>query len=359
MSTSDVVGNTIAKQQLLDWAKAHPTACLLSGPVGVGKTSVASAVLRDTGHIVVDVCAKPEDFTALMDDVVKTPPQKPVGVVVDEVDNLTQPHRTFLVKLLTRHASTLQVHVICVCNDSTDNKMKSLMKACVYHVRMFTPTNHDVGTLIRNVSPKLQLTVSKSQMQLVAQIARGDMRRCVMALLEMKHTNTTHIDASDVLKLNPFVATQTVLRARTIESGVQAAASNDSDLVKWMSAKHVPSVVPDIHALSERLAAISCADVMSSHPSYAVTQHALYLHVGACSRTSQNIRNISFPTRELTLHSTRNSRRSTMKQVMDTCGTRNDVFTWDALRHRRDVLNAHRVSKDLLKRVERDFNFSK
>ncbi len=314
----EVVGNTQAKSRLVAWVNGAPNVCLLSGPVGSGKTSLAHAVLSDSGHVVVDVRAKPDDFTALLDDLVHTPPLKPVGVVVDEAENLPATHRTFMVKLLTKR--TPQVHVLIVCTDANDRALKSVIKLCSTHVRMFAPCDVDVRALITRLCAKTSITLPDARVPELVQCVRGDMRRLVTTLWEIKQRANTTTSGADVRFYNPFDAANTVLRTRDVEEGVTAARS-DRMLVRLMTAKQLPHVVDNLESLVARMELMSCADVMEAHTS--ALEHALWVHVAATSRTTAHLRKhlrvpkVQFPAAELSMHSKRESNRAAIKNVVN------------------------------------------
>jgi hypothetical protein len=282
----------------------------------VGKTSLAHAIFRDAERIIMDVRAKPNDFMALMEDLVCTPPLKPLGVIVDEVENLPGPTRAALVRLLNK-CKPPQAHVILICTDPGERSLRTLVNACATRVRMFTPRDAEIRTLILRIAAQVQLQLPASVDDIV-EAARGDMRRVVTILwgIQTQHMRTP--TSADVRFHSPFEATKVVLRTRDVEEGVRAAAS-DRMMVRLMTAKHLPHVVGDsIEALSKRLDLLSCSDVMDADSDYAVLDHSLWLHVAATSRTqaTSSAPRLAFPTLELGLSAKRRSRREAVNEVV-------------------------------------------
>jgi len=314
----DVSGNATAKTALAAFVNARPAMCLLSGPVGVGKTSLAHAALRDSGRHVVDVRAKPDDFTALMDDLVNTPPRNPTGVVVDELENLLPAHRTFLLRLLKRPT---QVHVILVCSDPTERALKPFAAAGP-HFRMVTPRDDDVHAFVLRMCARTGITIDTHRANQVVQCARGDMRRVVATLGEMRtHQNggSACLESSDVRFHTPFSAAKTVMHTRNIEQGVDAART-DRMLVRLMTVKQLPHVVDDLDDLAARMEKVSCADLLESHSSYTTLDAALWMHVAATSRTTPrpNTPRLQFPTAELGLFTKFTDNRDAVTSVLST-----------------------------------------
>jgi len=284
----------------------------------VGKTSLAHAIFRDTGRVVMDMRAKPGDFLALMADLVCTPPLQPLGVVVDEVENLAGPTRASLIRLLNKHKSP-QVHVILVCSDPNDRSLRAVTNACGTHVRMFPPRDGDVRALILRLASQVELQLPATSVNEITEACRGDMRRAVTILWGLKTQRVRTPSTTDVRFHSPFDATNVVLRTRNIEEGVQAASS-DRMMVRLMSAKQLPRVCGDnIDALSRRLDLLSCSDLMEGAPSYAVLDHSLWLHVAATSRTPghEGAPRLQFPSTELGLGPKRRSNQEAMTQVVN------------------------------------------
>ena len=290
--------------------------CLLSGPVGVGKTSLAHAVFLDSNRIVVDVRAKPDDFMALMDDLVCTPPLRSVGVVVDEVENMPAPERTFLIKLLTKR--TPQAHILLVCTDPNERALKSVVKLCDTHVRMFTPREGDVRGLLTKLCSQTGIELPLERAAELVRCVNGDMRQLVTTLWEIKQRNNTHINGTDVRFHNPFDASNTVLRACNIEEGV-TAAQTDRMMVRLMTVKHLPHCVEnDIDSLCARMELVSCADMLEAHPSYTTLEHALWVHVAATSGTiPSDTPRLHFPAAELGIRVKRKSNYEAMTRVVN------------------------------------------
>jgi DNA polymerase III delta prime subunit len=319
MTTLEVIGNQQAKAKMCGWMRGEPTTCLLSGPTGVGKTSLAHAILRDAGRMIMDVRAKPEDFMSLMEDLVCTPPLKPLGVVVDEVENLPGPKRASLVRLLNKHKSP-QAHVILICTDPIDRSLRPILNACSTHVRMFTPCEAEVRSLILHLSSQIQLQLPSASVNEIVEASHGDMRRAVTILWGIKSQRVRTPTSTDVRFHSPFDASNVVLRTRNVEEGVKAASS-DRMMVRVMTAKQLPHVCGDnMDALSKRLELLSCSDVMEGDSSYSVLDHSLWLHVAATSRTPAASRGprLQFPSTELGLDARCRSNKEAMTEVVNT-----------------------------------------
>lgn len=133
----EVVGNARAKERLLAALRVGD-AVLLSGPTGIGKTSLAFAACAEM-HLMVQTCdlisedARESGKSLLqVQELLTRKGSEPVALVLDEVHLLSSAEKQTLAKLLKkRHGK----RVICIC-DELDRGVDALKNVCT-DVRMF------------------------------------------------------------------------------------------------------------------------------------------------------------------------------------------------------------------------------
>ncbi len=192
-------------------------AVLLVGPPGIGKTSAAHAVCRAEGF-------EPHEFNAsdvrnrggiaaLADTVMvsasmtkflkvsvnsnkETPYPNGQVLIMDEVDGMSGGDRggsTELIKLI----KTSRVPIICICNDDSSQKMRSLAGNC-YKMKFRRPTAAQVTKrLLEIVRREGFRHVDDNTIQKLAEGCNGDIRQMIN-LLQTWRTESASLKYADV-----------------------------------------------------------------------------------------------------------------------------------------------------------------
>ncbi|KAK2964776.1 putative Replication factor C subunit 1 [Blattamonas nauphoetae] len=176
----DIVGNGGCVKQLLDWLEnwsphskqkrtrkdkddsgtakkakqgvglSDANAALLSGPPGIGKTTAAHVVAKEAGYSVLEFNASDTRSKGALVQVVQQAlqshslttfwgkrndaPNQAIAektcVIMDEVDGMQAGDRGGMAQLI-KLIETTHVPIICICNDSRSQKVKSLRNHCL------------------------------------------------------------------------------------------------------------------------------------------------------------------------------------------------------------------------------------
>lgn len=322
---ASVFGSPQAHHGIKNWIKSGGrTVCLVSGPPGVGKTSMAHAVLMDAGYATVDVRAQPEDFMTLLQDLVHTPPSilsKKVGVVIDEMESLSASDRTKVVKLLSASPC---VPVVCVCTDAKDRAMQSVVKLCTPNLCMTRASPAVVKCLLDKVAPNVDATE-------IMTACGGDLRQAVMMAGEVLARRRVTLPRRTMFTFNEsggvtesLVATDTIrhdsadLRIPTIYSATSRVFSTpvhtavdamryefivpimaQTTLVSRLASARAPSdtglQATRLEDVSRRMDAMSEGDVLDAHPLHQTHEHASYRYVSACTGVRERTPRPVFP----------------------------------------------------------------
>jgi replication factor C subunit 1 len=217
------------------FTKENPGAkmALLSGPPGIGKSTVASLVAQQLGYEVLELNAS--------DARNKGSVQEEIGAVVscrslnmsgkvtkrviimDEVDGMGGSDRGGIAELI-KIAKTSKTPIICICNDRQNPKIRSLCNHC-YDLRVKRPTKQQIAARIMQVAAKEGLNVESNAAELLVEQAGNDIRQVINALqmwraksssmsyLDVKGS-TDRIEKDKILRSSPFDACGQILGGR-------------------------------------------------------------------------------------------------------------------------------------------------
>ncbi|KAL4266142.1 AAA+ ATPase domain-containing protein [Pleurotus pulmonarius] len=186
---------------------------LLSGPPGLGKTTLAHVVARQAGYEVMEINASDARSGQVVDDRIKPTleagatigSKKPVLLIIDEIDGATgagDSSATFIHKLvqLTQQKSKKKRNgqkngpevkkpilrpIICICNDHNAASLAKL-RPYAYQIRMSRPADIHTVKRLRTICDAEGLKAETRALGTLVGIARGDLRSCLNTLQFIK-----------------------------------------------------------------------------------------------------------------------------------------------------------------------------
>lgn len=193
----------------LGFSKENPgaKAVLISGPPGIGKTTVATIIARQFNYEVLELNAsdtrnKRELDEKLVEAVSSHAISSAFGgsssgtsaaaagggdlklqrrlVIMDEVDGMGGSDRGGMAELI-KIIKISRVPIICICNDRQSPKIKSLANHC-FDLRVRRPMKAQIADRLVAIAAQEGLTVDKNAAEILVEQAGNDIRAALNAL---------------------------------------------------------------------------------------------------------------------------------------------------------------------------------
>ncbi|GJN87911.1 hypothetical protein Rhopal_000866-T1 [Rhodotorula paludigena] len=211
------------------FGRPHEKVLLLSGPPGLGKTTLAHVLARQAGYQVLEVNASDDRTGRVVEERIRNAldsqaltmgvPEgkgkereegktRPTCVIVDEVDGAAgggdSSFVKTLVKLVTEGSSTkkpsrkskgkqprpLLRPIICICNDLYAPVLRPL-RPLAKIIRFTPPTSAMLVKRLRTICETEELTTENKHLSLLVETAEGDLRSCLNTLQFIKRNGST------------------------------------------------------------------------------------------------------------------------------------------------------------------------
>ncbi len=209
-SLDDIVITDSKKNALVEWftkfqiGETAECALLFTGPPGLGKTSLAHILLDTFGYKAKEFNASDIRSKALIKEnlhgliniadvtSVTKMNQRPVGIIMDEVDGMFKGDRGGIEELLSyisipskrkvkaNRNFNRQVPIICICNIGNVKKevIKNLQKEC-YEVNFTLPDKKSLCRVVDRISAGENLNIGEEAVQAIVEYSQGDYRRLI------------------------------------------------------------------------------------------------------------------------------------------------------------------------------------
>ena len=206
----EILGNGNAVKELQRWLrmwednnnnpkrKGGKRAALLSGPPGIGKTTTATLIARETGRDVLELNASDaRGKKALQENlgdvcgsqVLNFGPKKggKAGgvkkkrcIIMDEVDGMGAGDRSGMAELIAMIKKS-KVPIICICNDRQSQKVRSLANHCL-DLKYKRPVKTMIARRAIEVARMEEMHVEQNAAEAIAESCGNDIRQVLNSL---------------------------------------------------------------------------------------------------------------------------------------------------------------------------------
>jgi replication factor C subunit 1 len=289
----EIIGHKEQLNELGAWLDAFPAkgrAVFITGPPGIGKTTMAHLVATTLGYKVAEYNASDTRSIKSIEGLGQRRLFKEV-VIMDEIDGLSERGSIGSIAALIKHS---QVPIICIAND-TPPKLKPIMSV-THHIKCARPMK---STIANALSKKIPGT-TKEQIEKLCE-ANGNDIRSILNMLDFAQglSQETKKELGIINGKDPqhdiFSATFTLMRNKKLPfMEADDLVFTDFNMVPLMVYEAYAAAAVDIDELEAAAERLSFGDVMTKQQQQNMNDWTLLPHI--VSNTTAVSKMVSGPT---------------------------------------------------------------
>lgn len=296
-SLDDVFGNKQAIKKISQWisdfknkVEGTKSGLFISGPPGIGKTTIAHLILNLFNYEVIEYNASDvrsqksvkESLTKAINSLNISIMQhnniKYIGIIMDEVDGMSSGDRGGVAELVSlinpnkgkRKGNKKKIDyinpIICISNNNTDKKLCDLRKNCL-EVIFNKPTCFEISNFIKLIIKNEKIDIDDQGVNLLTNYAQNDFRRACHILQDTNNTYSGRITLSEIenigktflkknIEISIFDATNKLLSEYNNIEGSLNLYESDRSLVSMMVHENINNQIyfknkNDLHKLND------------------------------------------------------------------------------------------------------------
>jgi replication factor C subunit 1 len=269
---SEVIGHRETIEDLYKWlsswtAKEKPI--LMTGPPGIGKTTLAHLIAKRCKYDVIEVNASEERSANAIKKLFQTATTSNIAhqrlMILDEVDGMSVGDRGGIAEI-ARAMDTITFPLICIANEKGNpQKMRPLTAKCTV-MKMARPVKSTIAkALFTKLVEPLNLPIKLSDLEALVEQSGNDIRSVINTL---QFYSSAKAEKDDILRLDAFSASGKLFNS-------SASLANRSELV-FVDYGMVPLMIGEAYPAASKSNILNCSKAADAYTLYDLLDRKIY-----------------------------------------------------------------------------------